>query len=69
MTLVLYHQLELLRKIRMQKLDLIDDNDADIHFGSTILRKGYPSPFNMETGYRIRPSKYGPADGVGQGTT
>jgi hypothetical protein len=46
---------------------LFEEPIYDVKFGGTILKKSYPTPFNMETGYRVRPSKYGPADGVGQG--
>jgi len=61
-------QLAALKKARqMEELDdTTEDNKADIHFGGTVLRKGYPGPLNIQTGYKIRPSKYGSATDMGQ---
>ena len=37
----------------MEELDdTTEDNKADIHFGGTVLRKGYPGPLNIQTGIR-----------------
>ena len=62
-------QILALRKAKLTKL--YDEEIYDVKFGGTILKKSYPTPFNMETGYRVRPSKYNPPDadagGVGQG--
>ncbi len=59
------NQILALRSTKFTKL--LEDEINDLKFGGTILKKGYPSPFNMETGFRVRPTKYGPADGTGQG--
>ena len=58
--------------LRSEKLmKLFEDEIDDVKFGGAILKKGYPTPFNIETGYRVRTSKYdlpdSAAGGVAQG--